>query len=313
MARTLPFVLTATVVMLGCGSSTSTNVPAPTAPASSRCEPTLSAGAAGAVASSGGTGSISVGVARECAWTAAATASWIVITSGQQGQGDGAIAYRVQPNGDPVERSGGIAVNDQLASISQQAAPCTYTVSPGNTTVGAAGDDVMVSVGTHSVCAWRVEPHASWISASPLEGRGNANVRLSVARNDGGSRSANVGVAGQNVAVTQQSAATPPGPPPAPLPPAPTPPAPPIPPPPVPPPEPTPGPKIDLDGNVSDLLGSCPNIWFTVKGRTVYTTSATEFRKGPCKDIRSGTRVKVEGHIMSNGPVRADRVTIEDD
>ena len=320
MVRTLPFALAISIAFAvgGCGSSTSTNVPTPTTPVPERCQPTLSGAAGGAVASAGGTGSIAVGVARECGWSAAATAPWIVITSGQQGQGDGTIAYRVQANSDPVERRAGISVNDQLAGISQQPAPCAYTVSAGNTTVGAAGADVMVAVGTHSVCAWRVEPNVSWVSASPAEGRGNANVKLSVAPNNGGSRSATVAIAGQNVGLAQQpSAPTPPPAPPAPQPPTPQPPAPPAPPPapapPAPPPPgPTPGPRIDLDGTVSGVSGSCPNLAFTLRSRSVYTTSDTEFRKGPCKDVRDGARVKVEGREMSNGLVRADRVEIRD-
>jgi hypothetical protein len=278
-------------------------------PTPARCQPALNATASDALGSGGGTGTIAVTVARECSWTASATASWIAITSGQQGQG-GRIGYRVQPNTDPLERRGAISVNDQQAAIAQQAAPCAYSVSAGSTNVGPAASDVMVGVHTHNVCTWKVEPNASWISASPSEGRGDANVRLSVARNDGGSRSAGVSIAGQNVVVAQQSAAPAPPAPPAP---GPTPPAPPpAPPPPPPPPPPTPGPRLDFEGDVSALQGACPSIVFLCRGNSVYTTPDTEFKKGPCKDVRVGRKVRVEGHLMSNGLVRADRVEIKD-
>jgi hypothetical protein len=69
--------------------------------------------------------------------------------------------------------------------------------------------------------------------------------------------------------------------------------------------------RIELSGRISDVSGTCPAIQFDLRERTVYTTDDTEFKKTACQKIDRGTELKVEGMEMSNGSVRADRVTKE--
>ncbi len=54
-----------------------------------------------------------------CRWTASADMSWITITSGASGTGDGAITYRIEPFAGTTVRSGRIAVNDKTFTIVQ--------------------------------------------------------------------------------------------------------------------------------------------------------------------------------------------------
>jgi hypothetical protein len=61
------------------------------------------------------------------------------------------------------------------------------------------------------------------------------------------------------------------------------------------------------------VSGSCPALKFELKDREVHTSSATDFRRGRCTDIRRRTELEVEGFLLSDGTVRADRVRIEDD
>ena len=68
---------------------------------------------------------------------------------------------------------------------------------------------------------------------------------------------------------------------------------------------------ITLEGTVSAPSGTCPTLRFTVDGRIVTTSTATEFSKGPCKDLRQGIEVEVRGMLMSDDSVRADRVRFE--
>jgi hypothetical protein len=70
---------------------------------------------------------------------------------------------------------------------------------------------------------------------------------------------------------------------------------------------------IELDGEIESTSGSCPAITFVLRNRTVYTTSTTTIRRGPCRDLRRGTDVTVKGFDMSDGRVRADDIRIEDD
>jgi hypothetical protein len=65
---------------------------------------------------------------------------------------------------------------------------------------------------------------------------------------------------------------------------------------------------ITLEGKIASVSGSCPALSFALEGMTVFTTSSTEFKKMPCKDVKVDTKVKVSGFVMSDGTVRADKV-----
>jgi hypothetical protein len=300
--KTVPLLLFLfSVGVAACGSSTSTNVTSPIAP--DRCQATVTASAT-SFGASGGTGAMTVRVSRECSWTAASGAGWIRITSATDGQGDGTVAYRVDPNANPVTRRGTLTVSGRQLELSQAAAPCRYEISAATDAVAPTGGERMVGVRTHAACSWTAVSEAPWVAITPVSGRGEAQIRLTVAPNGGAPRSATVIVAGERVTIAQLS-----GPAPVPLPtpspsPSPT-------PTPAPAPTPTPIGEIKLDGKIQSLSGTCPAIRFRLSGRTVFTTSATDFRKGSCKDIHNETSVNVEGERMSDGTVRADRIEIK--
>jgi hypothetical protein len=305
-----------------CGSSTETSVAAPSSTTPARCQPDIASQPA-SFSASGGAGTLSITIPRDCTWNAASQASWIAITSGTTGQGDGTIAYRVGENADPITRSGVIAVADRQVTVGQEAAPCRYDVVPSMTTVPPQPTDVMIAVHTHAACAWTAKSEVGWASVSPEAGRGDGSVRVAVGANAGASRQMLVIVAGATVTAMQQAPA--PAPPPAPTPtPAPTPPTPEPTPPPSPAPAPPPAPKpvpppppspptperpMDLDGKTGGVSGDCPSITFQLKGFAVYTTSQTDFRRTSCDRIDKGTDVHVDGMLMSDGRVRADQVT----
>jgi hypothetical protein len=79
----------------------------------------------------------------------------------------------------------------------------------------------------------------------------------------------------------------------------------------VPDPTPTPGKSIKLEGRVSSAFGLCPILLFSVEDRDVFTVLGTDYRKGDCGDVRNRAEVEVEGVQMSDGRVRADKVTIK--
>ena len=265
----------------------------------------------------GGTGTARVSVERECSWKAGTDASWIAITAGRDGQGDGTVNYRVLENSEPVSRRGSVTVGEQRVQLAQDAAPCRFGVSPGSLSAGAEGGDFTVEVRTHAACAWTAASAASWAIPTPRSGSGDGQVRITIAANTGTPRTANVAVAGAQVAVSQSARPAPPPPPPPPPPPAPPPPTPEPPPPPPPDPEPPPPPeeqpgrKIELKGRIGVVLGACPDVAFGLAGRLAYTTAQTEFRKGECSHLRFGTSVKLDGREMPNGSVRADRIEID--
>ena len=223
MARSVPAqqfaagVAAACLIAAACGSTTETSVTPPTAPA--RCQATLGVPSTN-FGPTGGTGTVAVNVARECSWTATSTASWISITGGQEGQGEGTVTFRIGENVDPSTRRASLSVADQAVQLAQDAAPCRYSVAAGDTTAPAAGGDLSIDIRTHALCNWTVTSPVPWMSTSPASGKGDGTIHVVVTANtDPAPRSAAVTVAGQSVMLSQDSRAATPPPPPAPAPP----------------------------------------------------------------------------------------------
>jgi hypothetical protein len=80
---------------------------------------------------------------------------------------------------------------------------------------------------------------------------------------------------------------------------------------PTPTPAPTPGKSIKVSGRVSSASGVCPILLFSVQDRDVFTLPGTGYSKGNCQDVQNRAEVEVEGVQMSDGTVRADKVTIK--
>ena len=204
------------------GTSSSISVTAPTA---AKCEVAVENASADAVPPDGMSGTLAISTNRDCTWTAAAKVAWIAITSPASGQGSGSLGYRVGRNPDPTSRRGVLQINNTDVAVVQDAAPCTYSVSPANTTVSANGREVPVAIETLTGCAWTARSSVGWI-ALPANASGNASatLTLTVAANTATvPRTGAVAIGPQTVTI-QQAAATPnpdPTPAPTPTPPAP--------------------------------------------------------------------------------------------
>lgn len=339
-----------------------------------------------------------VAVERECEWTANPSASWIVVTAGKQGQGEGTITYRVAENADPLTRRGTISVSNQAVQIAQEAAPCRFAVSPSQLSAPAAGADLSIDVRAHTACTWTASLGASWATLAPPSGKGDGAVQVHVVANTAGARTTELTVGGQRVRLSQEARGQTPAPP-SPPPPDPNPPAPPPPGPNPPPPPPPPSPpqcsydlsrdsasfnalggfggfsvrtagtchwtavsgaswvtivgpatgtgdgeirfavtpnfssssrsatltvqsevfqvtqeragELKVDGKISALSGSCPNLRFRVDDWTVTTDGATEFRKGDCSKARDGEKVTVRGFATADRTLQARRVDFD--
>jgi hypothetical protein len=59
------------------------------------------------------------------------------------------------------------------------------------------------------------------------------------------------------------------------------------------------------------VTGRCPALRFVVERTVVLTAESTRFRKGPCRDLEEGTRVKVRGHRRADGFVDANEVEFD--
>ncbi len=162
---------------------------------------------------SGGTWSVDVKAPGGCSWTATTKTSWITITSGGSGSGNGSVGYTVAANTTSSQRTGTMSIAKQTFTVTQAGAPaCTYSISPTSQSFGPSGGTGSVTVTSPSGCNWTAVSNASWITiSSGSSGSGNGSVGYTVLVNSTTSeRTKTMTVAGQTFTVTQ-SPCLPPG------------------------------------------------------------------------------------------------------
>lgn len=88
------------------------------------CSPSFNPGSAsfGAV---GGSSSVSVTLASGCSWTATSNNSWISVTSGASGNGNGTVSFTVAANTATASRSGSLTIAGSTFAITQAGAVST--------------------------------------------------------------------------------------------------------------------------------------------------------------------------------------------
>ena len=69
---------------------------------------------------SGGSASISVGTSSTCAWTAVSNASFLTVTQGASGMGDGTVQFALAPN-TGAERTATLTITGTAILITQRA------------------------------------------------------------------------------------------------------------------------------------------------------------------------------------------------
>lgn len=193
----------------GCGGFSSTTSVAPSS--INRCGVSVS-GDSSSIPAGGGSGTLTITVDRECAWTARSESPWISLASAQ-GQGPANVTFSVQPNPNASNRRGSVTVEQQRIEIAQDAAPCRFGVSPLSVDAAAAGGAVPVGISAPGGCSWTAQSTIAWLSVEPSSGQGAGTVQIEVAANGPAARSASVTVAGSTVQVRQAAASVPPSPP----------------------------------------------------------------------------------------------------
>src|SRR6266853_1955480 len=128
--------------------------------------------------------SVSVTTVSGCAWTVANTNNWITILSPTNGLGSSSVSYAVDANFSVNGRTGVVMIADHFLTLSQQATPCTYSISPTNRVHGYGATTNSVSVTTAIGCAWTVVNTNRWITIlSPTNGLGSSSVSYAVDAN----------------------------------------------------------------------------------------------------------------------------------
>ncbi len=68
------------------------------------------------------------------------------------------------------------------------------------------------------------------------------------------------------------------------------------------------GGEFEIQGSAGGVKGSCPSLTFTVNGYSVSTNGSTMFSGFACADLKSGTKVTVDGVKQTDGSVLATRI-----
>ncbi|HET9530984.1 MAG TPA: BACON domain-containing carbohydrate-binding protein [Blastocatellia bacterium] len=159
--------------------------------------------------SNGGGGSISVTAPAGCVWTTASNSSFITITAGPDGTGNGMVGYQVAANPASGDRTGTVTVAGQTFTVMQQGAPapCSFSLSSSGQKFTAAGGSDGFTVTTAAGCNWAPITDVGWITATG-GGSGNGAVSYAVAENTSGPRTGHITVQDQVFTINQDGAAT---------------------------------------------------------------------------------------------------------
>jgi hypothetical protein len=203
----LASLIAATAALAAAACSTHDNSPSPACLVSVGVQPQ------NVVSAAATTGSIPV--FSSCAWAASSSASFLTITSGASGSGNGTVNYSITTNtGAP--RSASIAIGTAIVGVFQAVAragvECTVTLSATTARINSSGGTVTIDVTVASPCQW------GWFSNSPFLTlpqtplgatgplpfpTGSGPITITVSPNSGASRIGTVTVGGQTVTITQ--------------------------------------------------------------------------------------------------------------
>jgi hypothetical protein len=108
--------------------------------------------------SASATGSFTVTSASGCSWTAISNDSWIFISSGNTGSGNGTVSYSVTVNSGNAQRVGTVTVGGQIYTITQAGVTC-----PPAPTAQAAGCSLAANLVSNVTYQW-------YIAGTPIIG-----------------------------------------------------------------------------------------------------------------------------------------------
>lgn len=152
------------------------------------------------------TNAVQVAAVGGCPWTVSNTNNWITILSPTNNTNNGSVTWAVNYNTANVGRTGVVVIAEKNFTIRQDAALCTYRLTPTSRKHGYSVATNTVSIDTLSICPWNVVNSNSWITFyQPTNGLGDStNITYSISANSaGGDRTGLVFIGGQSLVLTQ--------------------------------------------------------------------------------------------------------------
>ncbi len=145
----------------------------------------------------------------QCPRAVTTNANWITINSGSNLSGSGSIGYSIAQNNGSA-RTGQIKLGNATFTISQEAAPCSYsTFSPSSKNFDSSGGTGAINVTmTSSNCSRSATPSVNWITITGgNNSTGSGPLTYSVAPNNGSPRVGEIKLNAGPAAVTITQAA----------------------------------------------------------------------------------------------------------
>lgn len=132
---------------------------------SSECEYTLSRSTF-SLFSEGDLGRLMVTTNTGCTWSASSSVSWLQITAGAHGSGNGIVRFLAAPNPSPTARSGELMVAGQRVAVSQAGSGCGSSVQVSNFSLLPTNGGVSTwNVTAPSSCEWTASlAPPSWLT-----------------------------------------------------------------------------------------------------------------------------------------------------
>ena len=122
------------------------------------CSSAISPGSASPTAA-GGTGSVTVTTSSTCSWTTAAPVSWVTITSGASGTGNGTVKYSVSANTGSGSRTTNWTIAGVTFTITQAGGvPTSYTITASTGANGSISPAGQVTVGQGGSQSYTITP-----------------------------------------------------------------------------------------------------------------------------------------------------------
>jgi hypothetical protein len=143
------------------------------------------AGAAGTVAVNAGAGST-------CAWTAASNSSFITITGPASGVGSANISYTVAANGDANPRTGSLAIEGEIFTVTQSGMGPTMALDRDTLVFGATTNGAqyiqkttaqvvrLTQGGPSGTVTWTAASTVPWVTVTPTSGSGSGTLTVAV-------------------------------------------------------------------------------------------------------------------------------------
>ena len=157
----------------------------------------------------GGTASTNVTAGTGCPWSAASNNTWLSVTSGANGSGNGTVSLRATANPNTWGRSGTLTIATHTFTVSQAGSACTYSLNPTSRNIGSTAASTTTGVTTGAGCVWTAVSNATgWLRISGnATGTGSGTVSLTATANTTAqARVGTVAISGQTFTVTQAAA-----------------------------------------------------------------------------------------------------------